>query len=93
MTTKQLALYALFFILGIVVGGLVANIAYKPLFVAQAIEIYQMEEDNRQIQERSGVLRVELEILRQDMNQFMDRDTLLKSLGLPAVKENIDKGK
>lgn len=92
MTPKQLALYTLFFFLGLSIGGKITNLAYKPLFVAQAIEIYQMEEDNRQIQERHGLLKVELEILRQDMNQFMDRPTLLKSLGI-EVENKVDKEK
>ncbi len=82
MTPKQLALYTLFLILGMSLGGTVVDLAYKPLFVAQAIEIYQMEEDNRQLKEKFVVSRVELEALRQDMNQFMDRPTLLKSVGI-----------
>ena len=82
MTTKQLALYALFLLIGTYLGGLVVSLAYKPLFVAQAIEIYQMEEDKRQLQRKFVLSRVEMEILRQDMNQFMDRDTLLGYLGI-----------
>lgn len=80
MTTKQLALYALFLILGMSLGGAVANIAYKPLFVAQAIEIYHMEGENRQLQKRYGLLKVEIEAHRQDMNQFMDKSTLMRTL-------------
>lgn len=85
MTSKQLALYTLFFLLGLSIGGKVTNLAYKPLFVAQAVEIYRMEEDNRQIQKRYGLLKVEIEAHRQDMDQFMDKSTLmmtLKQLGI-----------
>lgn len=78
MTPKQLALYTLFLILGISVGGLVVNLAYKPLFVAQAIEIYQMEEDNRQLQHRYSLMKVDIEALRQEVKDM----SVLKQLGI-----------
>ena len=61
-------------------GGKITNLAYKPLFVAQAVEIYQMEEDNRQLQKRFGLLKVEIEAHRQDMDQFIDKSTLMRTL-------------
>ena len=80
MTTKQFALYTLFLLLGMSIGGTVVNLAYKPLFVAQRIEIYQKEEENKQLQKRYGLLKVEIEAHRQDMAQFIDKSTLMRVL-------------
>jgi hypothetical protein len=85
MTTKQLALYALFLLIGIAIGGKVTNLAYKPILVSQAVEIHQKEEDNKRLQKRFGLLKVEIEAHRQDMEQFIDKSSLisvLKQLGI-----------
>lgn len=64
------------------------NLAYKPLFVAQAIEIYRWEEDNKRLDDNYAVSKVKIEALRQDMNEFMDRPTLLKSLGIEVEESS-----
>ena len=77
---KHLAFNAFILLLGICIGGKITNLAYQPILVAQAQEIYQKEEDNKQLQKRFGLLKVEIEAHHQDMAQFMDKSTLIKVL-------------
>jgi hypothetical protein len=68
--------YFIMFFIGLAVGGKVMNLAYKPILIAQATEIYQMEADKEELEERCGLLEVEIEAHRQDMAQFIDKSTL-----------------
>lgn len=77
--------YFIMLFIGIAIGSKVSNMAFKPILIAQATEIYQMEEDNKQLQKRFGILKVEIEAHDQDMEQFIDKSTLakvLKQLGI-----------
>lgn len=77
--------YFIMLLIGVAIGGKVANLAYKPILIAQALEIYQMEDDNKQIQKRFELLKVEIEAHKQDMGQFIDKSELakvLKQLGI-----------
>jgi hypothetical protein len=77
--------YFIMLFIGVAIGEKVSSMAFKPILIAQATEIYQMEEDNKQLQKRFGLLKVEIEAHEQDMEQFIDKSTLmsvLKQLGI-----------
>lgn len=77
---KNFILGSIVLLIGIAIGGKVINLAYKPILVAQAIEIAQKEEDNRQIQARFKLIKVELEAHRQDMELFKSESALIEVL-------------
>lgn len=80
MNGKILFGFAMFLLIGVAIGGKVTTLAYKPILVAQAIEIYQLEEDKIEFIERYKFLEVEIEAHQQDMEQFISKSTLIKVL-------------
>ena len=74
-----------FWLIGIATGWMVSTMAYKPMLISQGIEIAELEEDKLRLIERFKFLKVEIEAHRQDLQQFISKDTLmsvLKQLGI-----------
>lgn len=77
--------YFIMLFIGIAMGEKVSSVAFKPILMAQATEIYHIEEEKRKLQKRFDILEVEIEAHKQDMEQFIDKSTLmsvLKQLGI-----------
>lgn len=85
MNGKVLFGFAMFWLLGIFTGWTFSKMAYSPMLVSQGREIYKLENDKLGLIERYKFLEVEIEAHSQDMEQFIDKSTLiqvLKQLGI-----------
>lgn len=92
--------YFIMLFIGIVIGGKVVSLVYKPMFTAQAVEIYRMEDKREEAIARCdaniAALTQDLEGHDRYVAQFIeDRaklDLALKRMGLlDQVKEWEDK--
>ena len=80
MKGKILFGFTMFWLLGILTGWTFSGMAYNPMLVSQGREISQLEQDKLKLIKRYKFLEVEIEAHKQDMEQFIDKSTLVKVL-------------
>ena len=72
---------AAMFFLGILVGGEVINLAYRPILMAQAWDIHYLEEEKRAINAgvirlRAGAIECEGQLKERDADEALFREAL-----------------
>jgi len=74
---------------GILIGWSLSTMAYKPVLMAQAREIYQLDKDKAEATRRLKMLEIEIEAHRQDMNLFISKSTLMSVLEQLGVMDQM----